>query len=372
MLEATRGSASGILRSFVVGVPYYRIGELETETGGNRRLCEYRFVGETNGESADFEMSIDDKWYRQLVRLDEASDSFFTEHELPMALEYDDRVQPASTAQELPVAPCNWMVLRCGSRDESAGRSGAPWSIEVSGANVPVHDVLEALAKGPVSRFTMRGRSLSAAEWDALCMHGVLADLCMERVHLDAEASRSLAKLSGVQALVIHQCEVSAEGTAAIARLAQLRSLILLDCVIANDAHIDPILRHDGLVALGILDSDVADLHFRGSLVLRELESLSIQRAAVTNATLATGISGERLRSLSLGRTLVSSGAARYLLPLSGMAHLDLTGTNVDDEDVAQLAQFKMLRTLSVRNARLTADGVARLRDALPDCCVMG
>jgi hypothetical protein len=52
------------------------------------------------------------------------------------------------------------------------------------------------------------------------------------------------------------------------------------------------------------------------------------------------------------------------------LERLNLDGTKVMDAGLNELARFKGLKKLDLRNTQVTVDGVARLRELLPRCLI--
>lgn len=50
---------------------------------------------------------------------------------------------------------------------------------------------------------------------------------------------------------------------------------------------------------------------------------------------------------------------------------LNLSGTEVTDGSIEHLITLKDLRNLAITGTRITAEGVAELREALPDCNIV-
>jgi len=71
--------------------------------------------------------------------------------------------------------------------------------------------------------------------------------------------------------------------------------------------------------------------------------------------------------SLDLSRTGINGRGLEVLSGLAYLARINLYGTQVDDALLDVLASFPALEAVYLWETDVTAEGVARLRDALPD-----
>lgn len=103
----------------------------------------------------------------------------------------------------------------------------------------------------------------------------------------------------------------------------------------------------------------------------RELEDVNLERSTgFGDEALARIAKLPRLRRLALSSrsTATDAGIAR-LVPLRGLELLSLQGMQLTDDAVPALAEIAPKR-LDVRGTKLTANGVHRLRTALPDSVI--
>lgn len=132
----------------------------------------------------------------------------------------------------------------------------------------------------------------------------------------------------------------------------------------------------DGLKHLGQLSSiETISLAGRVKRVLPHLDKLpNLREVRIT----ATQIRGHDLTSVKGLRKLdtlyldnnawVSKEAIAELGALSRLQTLVLHNTNVGDADLEHLAKLENLRQLDLRKTNVTKDGVARLKQSLPNC----
>jgi tetratricopeptide (TPR) repeat protein len=112
-------------------------------------------------------------------------------------------------------------------------------------------------------------------------------------------------------------------------------------------------------------DRDLAQL--RG---MRSLRQLDVSSTAVSDGGLQYLTGLDQLQLLALSGTAVSDAGLEQLQGLK-LRFLLLGFTSVSDASIETLAGMKQLEGLSLRGTRLTADGIARLKQALPNCRIV-
>jgi hypothetical protein len=130
----------------------------------------------------------------------------------------------------------------------------------------------------------------------------------------------------------------------------------------------DPGRRAYGVIlAVGAADADLAAL-----CELRGLRALSLEDTRVTDAGVARVAGLPGLADLSLEGTAVTDAGLKALGGMRGLESLDLTATRVTDAGLGELAGLPGLRVPDLSGCPdVTAEGVARLREALPRCEVI-
>ena len=81
-----------------------------------------------------------------------------------------------------------------------------------------------------------------------------------------------------------------------------------------------------------------------------------------TCSVVAVTLRGERVGDLDIAK----------LTQLPKLQSLDLSGSQASDESVGILSRFPVLRKLDLTGTRVSADGIARLRAALPNAEIAG
>jgi Leucine-rich repeat (LRR) protein len=79
------------------------------------------------------------------------------------------------------------------------------------------------------------------------------------------------------------------------------------------------------------------------------------------------------LRNLSIRHTPISDGALKYLEPLTNLEELDVGGvTRITDAGILHICKLTNLSKLNLEGTQVTAEGVLRLRRSLRKCKVFG
>lgn len=149
--------------------------------------------------------------------------------------------------------------------------------------------------------------------------------------------------------------EVIAKVRAAGARVQQIA---------ANDAALE--------VSFQLAGKEVNDQSLAGLGALPQLIWLNLAGTKITDAGLKE-LSGLRdLERLHLEKTAISDAGLDHLLGLEKLQYLNLYGTQVTDAGLAKLAALKQLRQVYLWQSQVTEEGIRKLREALPECRVVG
>ncbi len=92
---------------------------------------------------------------------------------------------------------------------------------------------------------------------------------------------------------------------------------------------------------------------------LKQLERIDLSETNVSDDDLGDLTQLDGLRHLSLRRTNISGKALVHVGGLTGLEELDLASTKVTDEDLPRLDGLKQLRVLSLRYTRITDQGLS-------------
>jgi hypothetical protein len=169
--------------------------------------------------------------------------------------------------------------------------------------------------------------------------------LFLNRARISDKGLASLKDLTCLEILRLEHTPITDEGLVHLSGLVNLRELDIAHTKVTDEGFV----HLSGLVNLrdlDVADTEVAGEGFRFLGKLSVLSVLSASRTNVTNANISYLLKLPGLQKLYLGRTQISDAAVPYLTKLTG------------------------LQSLWVAETRITAERVAELRQALPNCDV--
>ncbi len=132
--------------------------------------------------------------------------------------------------------------------------------------------------------------------------------------------------------------------------------------------HLDATNHLQGLVLSTPNVTDAVLEHLQG---LRELKKLGLYPTQVTDAGLEKIARFKQLETLALRGTQFTDAGLRKLAGLSKLQTLLLVDTNSTDAVLEHLQRMKQLNYVYLDRTRATAEGVKKLRQALPTCEVI-
>ena len=164
-------------------------------------------------------------------------------------------------------------------------------------------------------------------------------------MQLTDEGVKRLTGLSNLEALDAYNTAITDAGVASLANLTALSHLLIGKTKITD-------------AALSSLTS------------MPNLEELRLEGTAITDAGMTALAKMPQLRTLYLDDTKITdAGLEKLCDPQAGapkLEFLSLCRTQIDDGAVQTLSAMTSLRTLAVRDSRLSRGGAAAIRKALP------
>ncbi len=212
---------------------------------------------------------------------------------------------------------------------------------------------------------------------------------------LDDDDFQWISRLPEIEALLVRSEMVTDQTVFQIAQTSSLRSVQLYRARITNES-----TRHlanlKDLVVLTLQESpNLNDDAMTFIQQLGQLEWLNLSATSVSGAGFAHLTGHLHLRRLTMWRSRVDEEGMKAiagldhltylelaespgvddcgLVHLAGMKlqHLNLRHTSISDESVTVIITLKELQHLDVRATGISADGVRRIREALPACIVL-
>lgn len=209
---------------------------------------------------------------------------------------------------------------------------------------------------------------ISADGWVEFERWKSLQVLGFEACGIDDAGLASAAKLTGLQTLQIRREKITDDGWRHIAKLGQLRNLSL-SSVNLTDAGVAPFAKLKQLETLRLEATRITD----GGLVhlsdLRQLRELHLDNnRGISGGGLQHLAPLTKLTVLGLSNTQLDDKALKAVAGFPVLAHVNLGMTNISDDGVDQLTRLTALKSLAIQGSKLSPKGVARLRQALPEC----
>jgi serine/threonine protein kinase/Leucine-rich repeat (LRR) protein len=149
--------------------------------------------------------------------------------------------------------------------------------------------------------------------------------------------------------------------------LTNLEELTLVGANI-TDAGLARLAGMKKLKTLQLGNNDITDEGAQFIAALPRLQNLDLQSTGISDRGLDQILLLPELTQLSLARTRITDVGVDALSAKTQLERLSLEGLPVSDDALAFLEALKKLRWLSLGDTDVTAEGVARLQRALPEC----
>ncbi len=225
---------------------------------------------------------------------------------------------------------------------------------ELSAEDFQVRRVSLASVQKPLGDLLEKLAALSDPEFDRL----EFLDLSGQPV-ADKDMA-NVKRLTSLTELTLARTQVSDAGLAHLKDLKNLRRLVLDGCTIGDQglAHLNEL---PDLTELTLARTQVSDA---GLAHLKDLKTL--RRLVLDGCT----IRGQGLAHLKELPELADLGAGR-LAELKQLQKLSLAGSGVSDKALPPLGDLTNLRELDLTGTKVTASGIAKLKEALPNCKII-
>lgn len=181
-------------------------------------------------------------------------------------------------------------------------------------------------------------------------------------------AMAGIAKLTRLKRLVLAESDVTGAGLAPLAELA-LEELDLSATDVGDDA---PLERFAQLRRLSLRDTRISDLTPARKLSgLGRLEWLDLARTRISNVGIEQLAKLTALRHLDLAYAELDDAGLGSLAGLVQLESLVVDSTHLTDAAVPVLSRFPRLRRIDLYHSLVTADGLGKLRVALPGATII-
>ena len=184
------------------------------------------------------------------------------------------------------------------------------------------------------------------------------------------EAVEHIAKLKRLKKLVIAYSHLPTHSFHLFSQLKQLEMIDFFRTQIPSP-DFSPLRRLESLKILWIPSVAVTDADLEQLAEIKSLRRISALGHRVTSQGVRRIAELPEFEWLELPFARVSGDGLRHLSTLERMWRLDISGSDVCDDDIPYLARMSLLDRLTVKNTRLTTEGVESLRNKLPKCTIV-
>ena len=188
-------------------------------------------------------------------------------------------------------------------------------------------------------------------------------------IRIDDANAAILANFKNVTYLHIVVNGLTAAGLANLEQLPKLQSLFLdMKGTSITDQELSHLLALKRLNELYLFTSDIDEPTYRQLLAMPSLVTLVIFGGQLTDRVIADVEKKTRITTLGFSYCALTNDGIRSLAKLRHLKSLQLVGSVCSDDDLKQLATLPHLAALAVRQTKVTAVGVAALKEARPNC----
>lgn len=191
-----------------------------------------------------------------------------------------------------------------------------------------------------------------------------------------------LVTLPNLRVIDLEFCDgISDAACSVLARMPQLRALNLAKTGFeprrVSDAGLAELTKLKRLEMLNLSGNAMRDDGLKHLQSLPHLTDLNLSRVWITDAGLSHLAGVRSLRRLVLlfsegfAGPIVTNSGVKTLTSLEHLTELNLVDARVTDAAVDDLVALPNLTQLTITGSRISADGIARLRKAKPDCSVI-
>ncbi len=251
-----------------------------------------------------------------------------------------------------------------------------------------------AISAGQVVKLSVR---IGSSRFNALrhLEPGDIHTLDVSAARIEDGAVPFMARLTGLRALAADDAQITNAGLEQLCVLSGLQQLSLAGADRFDGAGMAKLSALKELERLVLRGTNVTDDSMRHVGRLSKLSFLDLTRTKISDAGLAHIAQLDRLRDLVLSHAGISGPGLAHLRALDALERVDLTGNAISAEGVKCLGECKHLRAVQLDgaaitdktllylarsrtlsqvqliNTKVTPDGIAALRKALPECSVV-
>ncbi len=162
---------------------------------------------------------------------------------------------------------------------------------------------------------------------------------------IDDQVLEVIAGLGNLNRVALENCDITDPGVAKLAKL-PLVELTIYQCVSVTD---------EGLKILA---------------GYTQLEHLTLRDVAAKGSALAKLPHPEKLVSLNMAQSGIGDAEVRGIVKMTNLQSLNLSETTLTDAAIESLSKMGSVKQLMLTQTGISAEGMERLRRALPECSI--
>jgi len=195
----------------------------------------------------------------------------------------------------------------------------------------------------------------------------------VENTQFTDEALSHIAKLRNLKVLALAGPQVTDPSLRAIADLNRLERICLWDAQALSDLGMANIASLPRLKSLELTNAHISDASIERLSRIPTLQELSVQGSELSDKCIAMAARIPHLKKLllDLGDRPVQGAALAELAHLPALEQLGVQSSALSDEALEGLYDLKNLRVLFLGDCRTTEDGLAGLRESLPNLYIV-
>lgn len=208
------------------------------------------------------------------------------------------------------------------------------------------------LLYSPITWVSLTDCNIDAHVWklisDLRFLEFVVIQDCRNRV----PGGLDFRRFSHLDYLYISNTPLSLPEIRRLAQVPKLEDLCLYDCG-ATDEWLIPVATCSGLVSLWI-SGDITDEGVRRIPALNRLRSLGLPKTRISSAACKVIATLSHLEMLDLKDTAIDDEGIKFLRGLTSLRELNVSGTAISDRGVQYLPCFPKLTAVYLDNTRIT------------------
>jgi Leucine-rich repeat (LRR) protein len=202
-----------------------------------------------------------------------------------------------------------------------------------------------------------------------------LENLCLRTARIPATSAKSIQSLQGLKALrsiAFDSANIQDDVLESLSKnLPQLNTLDVQGCKLLTDKGFSSLRPMAQLKNLNAGDTKVGDGLMRAACNWKQLNVLKVGGGNIGNEGIRAFVESKSpVTVLSIDNCKIDDKGIVNIAKLPKLEVLSLNGDNITDASVPVLTKLKSLTGLGLRDTKVTADGAARIRKALPKCHV--